>query len=89
MLLRVGIDKGCGGALSPIFKDGSFEYIPIPELDHDTRETRTYQNTSEEKIECLPIFYQENSVMIRCILTLNLKPSLMEILPLSGNLCLN
>lgn len=46
MLLRVGIDKGCGGALSPIFKDGSFEYIPIPESDHDTKETRTYQNTS-------------------------------------------
>lgn len=49
MLLRVGIDKGCGGALSPIFEDGSFEYIPIPESDHDTRETRTYQNTSGRK----------------------------------------
>ena len=45
MLLRVGIDKGCGGALSPIFKDGSFEYIPIPESDPETCETRTYQNT--------------------------------------------
>ena len=45
MLLRVGIDKGCGGALSPIFSDGSFEYIPIPESNPETRETRTYQNT--------------------------------------------
>jgi hypothetical protein len=45
MLLRVGIDKGCGRALSPIFKDGSFEYIPIPESDPETCETRTYQNT--------------------------------------------
>ena len=31
LFLRVGIDKGCGGLLSPIFSDGSFEYIPIPE----------------------------------------------------------
>lgn len=45
ILLRVGIDKGCGGALSPIFSDGSFEYIPIPESDPETSEIRTYQNT--------------------------------------------
>lgn len=45
MLLRVGIDKGCGGALAPIFEDGSFEYIPIPEEDHDSTESRTYNNT--------------------------------------------
>jgi hypothetical protein len=31
LLLRVGIDKGCGGTLAPIFDDGSFEFIPIPE----------------------------------------------------------
>ncbi len=31
LLLRVGIDSGTGGALSPIFEDGTFEYIPIPE----------------------------------------------------------
>jgi hypothetical protein len=31
LLLRVGIDKGCGGTLGPIFSDGSFEYVPIPE----------------------------------------------------------
>ncbi|MGH8273792.1 MAG: hypothetical protein ACRES9_06000 [Gammaproteobacteria bacterium] len=31
LLLRVGIDSGCGGTLAPIFPDGTFEYIPIPE----------------------------------------------------------
>ena len=41
MLLRVGIDKGSGGSLAPVFPDGSFEYIPIPE-SRDTTETRTY-----------------------------------------------
>ena len=45
MLLRVGIDKGCGGALAPIFEDGTFEYIPIPKGDPDSSEFRTYSNT--------------------------------------------
>lgn len=31
LLLRVGMDRGTGGALGPVFRDGSFEYIPIPE----------------------------------------------------------
>jgi hypothetical protein len=31
LLLRVGIDSGCGGTLGPIFSDGTFEYVPIPE----------------------------------------------------------
>lgn len=30
-LLRVGIDKICGGIHSPLFKDGTYEFIPIPE----------------------------------------------------------
>jgi len=41
LLLRIGIDKGVGGCLAPIFRDGSFEYIPIPERCA-TSETRTY-----------------------------------------------
>jgi len=44
LLLRVGIDKGCGGALAPLFADGSFEYIPIPER-RDSSEARTFGNT--------------------------------------------
>jgi len=31
LFLRVGIDRGCGGTLSPRFQDGTFEYVPIPE----------------------------------------------------------
>jgi hypothetical protein len=33
LLIRVGIDLGSGGTLGPIFRDGSFEFIPIPECD--------------------------------------------------------
>ncbi len=43
LLLRVGIDKGSGGCLGPIFDDGSFEYIPIPEKC-DTLENTIYAN---------------------------------------------
>ena len=43
LLLRVGIDKGSGGCLAPIFEDKSFEYIPIPE-NRATSETRLYAN---------------------------------------------
>jgi hypothetical protein len=30
-MIRVGVDAGCGGIQGPLFKDGSFEFIPIPE----------------------------------------------------------
>lgn len=45
LLLRVGIDKGYGGALAPIFKDGSFEYIPIPEFKTNSTDKRTFTTT--------------------------------------------
>ncbi|MBU1215707.1 MAG: hypothetical protein KKA63_10760 [Gammaproteobacteria bacterium] len=31
LFLRIGIDRGCGGTLSPRFPNGTFEYVPIPE----------------------------------------------------------
>lgn len=31
VLLRVGIDTGSGGCLGPVFEDGRFEFVPIPE----------------------------------------------------------
>jgi len=42
-LLRVGIDSGAGGIQGPFFKDGSFEFIPIP--DKNGVDLRTYGNT--------------------------------------------
>ncbi|MCF2143348.1 MAG: hypothetical protein K9W42_06565 [Candidatus Heimdallarchaeota archaeon] len=40
---RVGMDTGVGGCVGPIFKDKTFEYIPIP--DYFTTESRTFSNT--------------------------------------------
>lgn len=42
-MLRVGIDTGSGGIHGPLFQDGSFEYIPIPDGRRD--DERTYGNT--------------------------------------------
>jgi hypothetical protein len=52
LFLRVGIDKGCGGCLAPIYHDGSFEYIPIPE-EQPTSENRTYKDLQGRKVESL------------------------------------
>jgi hypothetical protein len=42
-LLRVGVDSVCGGMQGPLFRDGSFEFIPIP--DDRMLDGRTYGNT--------------------------------------------
>ncbi|MGO8819573.1 MAG: hypothetical protein ACLQVG_33480 [Terriglobia bacterium] len=44
VLLRVGIDTGSGGIHGALFKDGTFEYIPIP--DESGFDKRTYGNTN-------------------------------------------
>lgn len=43
VLLRVGVDSGSGGIQGPLFDDGSFELIPIP--DGSGVGLRTYGNT--------------------------------------------
>ena len=42
-MVRIGIDTGSGGIHGPLFQDGSFEYIPIP--DDFGIDQRTYGNT--------------------------------------------
>lgn len=46
-MLRVGIDTGSGGAHGPLFEDGSFEFVPIP--DGSGVDPRTYGNTVGRK----------------------------------------
>jgi hypothetical protein len=43
VLLRVGIDTGSGGIHGPLFRDGTFEYLPIP--DNFKLDGRTYGKT--------------------------------------------
>jgi Nucleotide modification associated domain 3 len=42
VLLRVGIDAGCGGIQGPLFKDGSFDFVCIP--DNKGVSVHTYGN---------------------------------------------
>ncbi len=42
VLLRVGIDSGCGGIQGPLFKDGTFEFMCIP--DNKRVSVHTYGN---------------------------------------------
>jgi hypothetical protein len=55
-LLRVGIDSGCGGMQGPLFRDGTFEFIPIP--DDRLLDDRTYANmrgrTGRSLVEFFP-----------------------------------
>jgi hypothetical protein len=44
MLLRVGMDKGTDGHLSPIFKNKKFEYIPLSEKNIKSQEKRTFHD---------------------------------------------
>lgn len=43
-MLRIGIDTGSGGMHGPLFQDGSFEFVPIPDSRGD--DERTYGNTT-------------------------------------------
>jgi hypothetical protein len=43
VLLRVGIDSGCGGIQGPLFGDGSFEFVCIP--DNKRVSIHTYGNS--------------------------------------------
>jgi hypothetical protein len=43
-MVRIGIDSGSGGLHGPLFRSGSFDYIPIP--DKSRTDERTYGNTT-------------------------------------------
>ena len=50
VLIRVGIDTGAGGIHGPLFADGSFEYIPIPDKFGGAGvDSRTYGTTLGRK----------------------------------------
>lgn len=47
LLLRVGLDSGSGGGLAPIYDDGSFDYIPIPE-SYETTQQQTFDEVTTQ-----------------------------------------
>jgi hypothetical protein len=60
VLLRVGIDTGSGGIHGPLFSDGSFEYVPIPDFSKGKGiDKRTYGNTNGKKGQRLVDYFPE------------------------------
>jgi hypothetical protein len=60
ILLRVGIDTGSGGIHGPLFEDGSFEYIPIPDRFGDKGvDKRTYGNIRGKRGRRLVDYFPE------------------------------
>jgi hypothetical protein len=61
VLLRVGIDTGSGGIHGPLFADGSFEYVPIPDgFKGESVDERTYGNTFGRKGKRLIDYFPES-----------------------------
>jgi hypothetical protein len=60
VLLRIGIDTGSGGIHGPLFSDGSFEYIPIPDrFGGNGVDKRTYGNTRGKGERSLADYFPE------------------------------
>jgi len=60
VLLRVGIDTGSGGIHGPLFSDGSFEYIPIPDsFGGKGVDERTYGSTRGKRGRSLADYFPE------------------------------
>jgi hypothetical protein len=57
-MLRVGIDTGSGGMHGPLFQDGSFEYVPIPDDFHI--DERTYGNIRGRRGESLTAYFPKS-----------------------------
>jgi hypothetical protein len=55
VLLRVGVDAGCGGIQGPLFKDGTFEFICIP--DRKRVSVHTYGNSLGQNGEALVSYF--------------------------------
>ncbi len=61
VLLRVAIDTGSGGIHGPLFSDGSFEYIPIPDgFRGKGVDGRTYGNSRGRNGHALVDYFPES-----------------------------
>ncbi len=71
-LLRVGVDSGSGGIQGPLFKDGSFVYLPIP--DCENLDSRTYGNTYDKQGKPLAEYFPKNRQPIMAHTSMHVDP---------------
>jgi hypothetical protein len=75
VLLRVGIDTGSGGIHGPLFADGSFEYIPIPDnFKRKSVDKRTYGNVLGRKGRNLVDYFPESRREKMCNQSIHFDP---------------
>lgn len=72
VLLRVGVDAGCGGIQGPLFKDGSFEFICIP--DKKRISVHTYGNVLDRNGEPVARYFPEGRRKIMARQTVHVDP---------------
>src|SRR6202162_2038625 len=58
VLLRVGVDAGCGGIQGPLFDDGTFEFVCIP--DRKQVSDHTYGNMIDRSGKPLVGYFPES-----------------------------
>jgi len=75
VLLRVGIDTGSGGIHGPLFKNGSFELIPIPDgFRKSGVNSQTYGNTKGRYGKKLIEYFPERHHSKRCDTSIHSDP---------------
>jgi hypothetical protein len=57
-MVRIGIDTGSGGIHGPLFADGTFDYLPIP--DNLNQDSRTYGNMAGRHGRNLIDYFRES-----------------------------
>src|SRR2546425_10282423 len=72
VLLRVGIDTGCGGIHSPLFRDGTFEFVPIP--DSRGLDERTYGNCTGRLGRALVEYFSRRNQMRARLQSMHVDP---------------
>lgn len=72
VLLRVGIDAGCGGRQGPLFEDGSFEFMCIP--DNKRVSVHTYGNMLGRNGETHVSYFPENRRRLMAEQTVHVDP---------------
>ena len=72
VLLRVGVDSGCGGIQGPLFKDDGFEFICIP--DKKRASVHTYGNILDRNGEPVVRYFPEARRKVMAAQTVHVDP---------------
>ncbi len=72
VLLRVGVDAGCGGIQGPLFEDGTFEFICIP--DRKRVSVHTYGNMVGRNGESLAGYFPDSRRALMGGMTVHVDP---------------